>query len=144
MKFFKKITDERLLMKQLKHIRIAHIVQTLGIIIILVYEAVTKGIEAVYGTPLWWVFRLTITVLLLSAASMSIEHDTKIKSARRFIFFWSLFALILAVGAGIISTNQVGLIKGFMLGILSFVIAMIPGLFIWYLLKKKEVLDEDQ
>lgn len=132
-----KITDERLKLKNLKHIRIAHLIQTLGIMAILIYEGTTEGLEAVRGTPLWWVFRLTITVLLFSAISMSIEHDTKTRSPRKFFVGWLLFALILSVGVGIIGINQVGVKSSLLAGIISFIIAIIPGLYIRYLLKRK-------
>lgn len=134
-----KITDERLQLKNLKHIRIAHLIQTLGIMAILIYEGVTKGLEAVQGTPLWWVFRLTITVLLYSAVSMSIEHDTKTRSPKKFFVGWLLFTLILSVGAGFVGITQAGLAKGLLAGIISFIIAIIPGFYIRYLLKRKLV-----
>ena len=41
----KKITDERLVLRNLQHIRIAFIVQTLGILSILGYELYQGGLE---------------------------------------------------------------------------------------------------
>ena len=41
----KKITDERLILLNLKNIRIAFIIQTLGVLGILGYDAVKKGLE---------------------------------------------------------------------------------------------------
>lgn len=140
----KKIKDERLILKNLKHIRLAHIVQTIGIISILVYEGVTKGIDAVYLTPLWWVFRLTITVMLFSTISMSIEHDEKDRSPRKFLAGWSVFGLILALGVIIIGKDQVGIMKALLAGLVSFIVAMLPGGYIYYLMKrKKELIDDD-
>lgn len=133
----KKITDERLKLKNLKHIRIAHLIQTLGILAILTYESITQGIEAVRGTPLWWVFRLTITVLLFSAISISIEHDPKTRSPQKFFIGWMVFVLILTVGTIIIGINQVGISTALLGGAVAFVIAIIPGLYIRYLLKRK-------
>lgn len=42
-RWMKKIKDERLIIQNLKNIRIAFIVQTIGISAILIYEVVTKG-----------------------------------------------------------------------------------------------------
>jgi len=41
----KRIRDERLLLQNLKNIRVAFIVQTLGVVAILVYQAVTEGVR---------------------------------------------------------------------------------------------------
>ncbi len=140
----KKIKDERLIIKNLKHIRLAHIIQTIGIISILVYEGVTKGIDAVYLTPLWWVFRLTITVMLFSTISMSIEHDEKARSPKKFLTGWIIFGLILSLGVIIIGKDQVGIMKALLAGLVSFIVSMIPGGYIYYLLKrKKELIDAD-
>lgn len=134
----KKIIDERLKLKNLKHIRIAHLIQTLGILAILIYESITQGIDTVCGTPLWWVFRLTITVLLFSAVSMSIEHDTKRRSPKKFFIGWLIFALVVSVGTVIIiGINQVGFKTALLAGVLAFIIAIIPGLYIRHLLKIK-------
>lgn len=134
----KKIIDERLKLKNLKHIRIAHLIQTLGILAILIYESITQGIDTVRGTPLWWVFRLTITVSLFSAVSMSIEHDTKRRSPKKFFIGWLIFALVVSVGTVIIiGINQVGFKTALLAGVLAFIIAIIPGLYIRHLLKIK-------
>lgn len=133
----KRITDERLKLKNLKHIRIAHLIQTLGILTILIYESATQGIDAVRGTPLWWVFRLTITVLLFSAISISIEHDPKVRSPKKFLVGWMIFTFIMTIGTIIISVGQVDIKTALLVGGLAFIIAIIPGLYIWYLMKRK-------
>lgn len=133
----KKITDERLKLKNLEHIRIAHLIQTLGIFGILTYRTITEGIDAVFGTPLWWVFRLTVSVLLLSAVSMSIEHDTKTRSPKKFFTGWLIFTLVMTVGTFILGINQVSFPKLLLAGGAVFVVAILPGLYIRYLLKRK-------
>ncbi|GIN86208.1 hypothetical protein J6TS2_25940 [Heyndrickxia sporothermodurans] len=49
----KKIKDERLILQNLNNIRIAFIVQTLGIIGILGYDLFTNGIDEMRNNPLW-------------------------------------------------------------------------------------------
>ena len=49
----KKIRDERLILRNLKNIRIVFVIQTLGIVGILGYDLVTKGMDAMTSNPLW-------------------------------------------------------------------------------------------
>src|SRR5690554_5434261 len=69
----KRIRDERLLLQNLKNIRLAFIVQTLGLVAILVYQAVTEGIRQVVGNPLWLVLMLTMVVI--SVLQVGITFD---------------------------------------------------------------------
>lgn len=55
-KIMKKIKDERLIIQNLKNIRVAFIVQTLGLVAILIYHGITEGIVEVAKHPLWLVF----------------------------------------------------------------------------------------
>ena len=69
----KKIKDERLIIQNLKNIRIAFIVQTIGISAILIYEVVTKGPTEAIENPLWLVFMLTMVVFLWLHLKISID-----------------------------------------------------------------------
>lgn len=57
------IKDERLQMQSLKNIRIAFIVQTVGILAILLYETITVGFTQARANPIWIVFMLSAVVL---------------------------------------------------------------------------------
>lgn len=69
----KKIKDERLVLQSLKNIRFVFIVQTLGIITILVYQGFTEGTTKMTDNPLWFVF--IITVVILSWLNMRVSVD---------------------------------------------------------------------
>jgi len=47
----KKVKDERLILQNLKNIRIAYIVQTVGIVVFLGYDLVTKGVDLLFENP---------------------------------------------------------------------------------------------
>ena len=59
----KKIRDERLILQNLKNIRMAFIVQTIGIIGILVYQLISEGVMDLTGNPLWMLLLLIGVVL---------------------------------------------------------------------------------
>ena len=90
----KKITDERLVLKNLKNIRIAFIIQTIGILSILGYDLVTKGLEGMRENPLWLVFMITAIISAYLSMSISADHEiNKINPQKRFSI--SLIVLIL-------------------------------------------------
>ncbi|WP_244535659.1 hypothetical protein [Lentibacillus halodurans] len=50
-------------LQNLKNIRIAFMVQSVGIIAILLYDVITKGLSTMTDNPLWFVFMVTVIVL---------------------------------------------------------------------------------
>lgn len=58
-----KINDERLVLKNMKNIRVAYVLQTLGIIAILGFQFVSSGMNGIKESPLWIVF-IASTILL--------------------------------------------------------------------------------
>lgn len=79
----KKITDERLVIRNLQHIRIAFIVQTLGILAILGYELVQGGLDDMRENPLWLVFMITSIIYAYLTMSTSVEHEKQIKNPKK-------------------------------------------------------------
>ncbi len=73
----KKIKDERLILQNLKNIRVAFIVQTIGIIGILVYQAITDGIMAFTKNPLWLL--LLVVGVVLNYQNLMIANDIEDK-----------------------------------------------------------------
>jgi hypothetical protein len=57
------IKDERLIIQNLRNIRIAFVFQTLGILGILIYDGIRKGLSHVTDNPLWFVFMVTSIIL---------------------------------------------------------------------------------
>ena len=78
----KKITDERLLIKNLKNIRMAFLVQTFGIFAVLTYVAITEGASEATGNPFFTVFMLSMLVYLwlhLGISRDMSEHSEGVK-----------------------------------------------------------------
>ena len=73
----KKIKDDRLILKNLKNIRGAYIIQTLGIFCILGYDWITRGSEAMFESPLWFVFIVSTTALTFFSMDISVAHESR-------------------------------------------------------------------
>ncbi|GAB4074535.1 hypothetical protein GCM10028778_20380 [Barrientosiimonas marina] len=71
-----RINDERLIMQNLKNIRIIYALQTLGMVAILGYNFITNGMIGVKENPLWIVF-IASTVIL---AFLSLTTDERLIS----------------------------------------------------------------
>lgn len=97
----KKIKDERLILQNLKNIRIAFIFQSLGILAILIYDGITNGIVNVSrNNPLWLVFMGT--TIILSYLNMGISADTeemKGNKAKKITPLYLKVVLSFAIGA---------------------------------------------
>ncbi|MCM3741793.1 hypothetical protein M3210_16190 [Oceanobacillus luteolus] len=78
-----KIKDERLKLKNLENIRIAFIIQTFGIVAILVFDFVSKGMEEMTGNPLWIVFLITMVAFSYLSMNISIEYEKPRKSPKK-------------------------------------------------------------
>lgn len=100
----KRIKDERLILQNLKNIRVAFIVQTIGIIGILVYQAISEGIMAFTKNPLWML--LLLVGIVLNYQNLMIANDIEDKKTNPGSYSW---ILILAVAIGIV----VGLLVNF-------------------------------
>lgn len=74
----KKMKDERWGLRNLKHISIVFFIQTAGILAIIFYDGVTKGIDAATSTPVWFVFTISIIAhsILSLNNSIDINEDT--------------------------------------------------------------------
>lgn len=74
MSFLNKLSDERLLAKNLRNIRIAFVVQTLGVIAVLGYELLKNGAYAVFAEPLFLVLLVSIAVYLALTIPIAREN----------------------------------------------------------------------
>lgn len=90
----KKITDERLLIKNLKNVRVAFLVQTLGLFAVLTYVAITEGVSEAIGNPFFVVFMLSMAVyswLNLGISWDMSEHSEGVKRPGPYyrVILWS-------------------------------------------------------
>lgn len=143
----KKITDERLIVRNLQNIKIAYIVQTIGILLILGYEVFKSGVEGMTKNPLWMVFVVTSVIYGYLNMSVSVDHEKKPKEPVR-SFFISLFVVtIIAVAFTTLTsiTPNFNWGNGLLVGGIIFVCGIIPVSYVYRLrIKKKRDLEEDE
>jgi hypothetical protein len=138
-----KIKDERLQLKNLQNIRVAFLVQTLGIIGILTYELIQYGMDKMTDNPLWLVLILSTTVFLFLSINISVDHENPNKSPKKG-FTLSLVVLgVISIACGCFTTLGEGfsLINGLLFGGVVFVCGLFPVSFIYYVRQKNK--DED-
>ncbi|WP_046214979.1 hypothetical protein [Paenibacillus wulumuqiensis] len=135
------IKDERLVMQNLKNIRLAFGVQSAGIAIILLYTLVKYGLEEMIAQPIWIVFMLTAMTLGYANLRISVDMDRS-ETARKPKPY--LYNLILAAGAGIIAGGAVwfsqpenSMRDALIVGGVVFVCLLIPYSIVYYLQRKK-------
>src|SRR5699024_8438859 len=125
------IKDERLILKNLQNIRIAYLVQTIGIVAILVYDLVTKGMETMTKNPLWFVFILTGVVTAYLNMSISVEHETNEKSPKKKLVIWLAVSIIISLVMGVLTSMSDG--NGLLTGGIVFLCFLAAGLYVYYL-----------
>lgn len=136
----KKITDERLIFKNLQNIKVTYIVQTIGILSILGYEFVQGGLEEMRQNPLWLVFILTSVVYSYLSMSVSIDHEEKIKNPKKslIISVGILFLIVLVIGFLTAITPNFGWLDGLFFGAIIFICGFIPCYYIFRIRLKQE------
>ncbi|KRG11795.1 hypothetical protein ACA29_14685 [Lederbergia galactosidilytica] len=134
--------DERLQLQNFKNIRIAFLLQTLGIVAILVYEGIDKGVRAVVVNPLFIVLMLTMAVLLWLNIKITIDVYDDSEKPRKFspynqivlisVVIAIIFALVAKFALNMIVFNEI-----FLIGFIVFICFLIPGSYIYYVRKKR-------
>lgn len=133
----KVIKDERLKIKNLKNIRIAFILQTLGIIGILFLNFLKDGAMAVFDSPLFFLLILVSTIFLYTSLNISIEYD-EIKSPKLNLTIYIIISLIASIAVAYFSiTSGVILIEGIIYGIILFICFLISSIYLYKLRIKK-------
>ncbi|NEU32084.1 hypothetical protein GN156_15100 [bacterium LRH843] len=143
----KKTTDERLIVRNLQHIKIAYIVQTIGILSILGYEVLEGGVEGMTRNPLWMVFMLTSVIYGYLNMSVSVEHEGKPKKPVRSFIISLIVVTSIAVTFAILTsiTPNFNLGDGLLIGGIIFVCGIIPVSYVYRLrIKQEKDLEEDE
>ena len=96
----KKIKDERLLLKNLKNIRIAFLVQSIGLFSVLTYIALTEGPREATGNLFFTVFLLSMAVYLWLSLDISrdVSDHSEIEKRPAPYYRW----VLLSAGIGIV------------------------------------------
>lgn len=135
----KKLTDERLMIKNLKNIQIAYFLQTLGIIGILAYEAVTKGWNAMLNDPLWLLIMTTTVVSAYQSISISVEYENVKKSPKRNLGFSIIVLFLISSILGFFVSKSSGYTfkDGVICGGILFICGIFPIAYVFKLRKKQ-------
>jgi amino acid permease len=143
----KKIKDERLIMKNLQNIRIAYIIQTIGILGILGYDLVTKGMDGMTDNPVWYVFIVTAIVSAYLSMNVNVDHENRKKDPKKGLYLSILIITVLSFFIGLLFINTDGykLMNGVLIGGIIFICCLTPVLYTYYLRNKRERdIDEEE
>ncbi|MFC6464042.1 hypothetical protein ACFP65_03360 [Marinilactibacillus sp. GCM10026970] len=134
----KKNTDERLILKNLKNIRIAYVIQTIGIFMILAYDRITIGSNALRGNPLWFVFIISTTILVFSSITISVDHEVQKRVTKKSLLISIAIIAFISIAVGIFApfTSESGPISGFITGGIFFICVFVPYMYLYYLRNK--------
>ncbi|OVE34560.1 branched-chain amino acid ABC transporter substrate-binding protein [Priestia aryabhattai] len=142
----KVITDERLVIKNLKNIRFAFAFQTLALVGILLYDGITKGFNHITDNPLWLVLILTSVILGYLNLSISVDSYENEKQIRK-IPYYLLVLCCVAVGVifGLLTkiTSNTSLADSVIIGLVIFICFLGTFSFGYFLIKKRSKDDEE-
>jgi hypothetical protein len=134
----KKIKDERLVIQNLKNIRVAFLVQTLGIILILVKDIIDG--KEIFGTPLFFLFIVTIVVFNLISMGVSIDNEepkrNSILNTYKKVILLSIVVGVVFTGLYVILSPERPLLEAFVGGLILF-ICFLSSFSIVYFIKQK-------
>lgn len=95
----KKIKDERLILKNLKYMRIALIIQIIGILSILVHKAITINFGSAVESPLMFVLIISCLPLIYGNMDIGIDNNEKPDKENNQRPYYK--KLLIALGVGI-------------------------------------------
>lgn len=133
----KKITDERLKLKNLKVIRLAFVIQYVGIIGLLSYDYIKNGQKSATENPLWLLFIITNIVMAFGAMPISTDHEKLKKSPSYSNYFF--VSLLIGVAAAVLTmimspTSSIRTIV--LIGALFFICFLVPFTVLYRFRKK--------
>lgn len=140
----KKIKDERLILKNLNNIRIAYLVQTLGIVVLLGYDIFTNGVDALIRNPLWIVLMLANTVYLWLSMEISVDSEENPKSpVKSFLISMAVLVVVAALLGFFVSISDgFNRFNGIITSAIVFFSGFLPVIYIYYLQKKRSTDEE--
>lgn len=138
----KKITDERLILKNLQNLRISHVVLVIGVLCILGYDLFQGGPEKMLKNPLWMVLMLATIVYSYLSMSVSLEHERKMRNPRKpFVVGLVVVTVTSTTIAYLVSvTSDFNWMDGLLVGAIVFICSFIPMYYI-YRLRLKQALE---
>lgn len=135
----KKINDERLILQNLKNIKVAYIVQTVGIIGILGYDLINHGAETMFKSPVGLVFLISSITSMFLNSKINVDFEKDNKNPKTGLILSILVVIAISVVSGIMISkgDSFDKINGILSGVLIFVCGLIPSFYIYKLRKEK-------
>ncbi|WP_017814353.1 hypothetical protein [Paenibacillus shenyangensis] len=135
------IRDERLIIQNLRNIRLAFGVQSAGIGIILLYTLIRYGLEEMIAQPVWIVFMLTAITLGYANLRISVDMDRPSNPRKPGSYYYSI---LMSAASGLIvgglvwfSHPKEPLRDALIIGGVVFVCLLIPSFVVSYWRHKK-------
>ncbi|MCX2825918.1 branched-chain amino acid ABC transporter substrate-binding protein [Bacillus pseudomycoides] len=143
----KKIKDERLILQNLKNVRIAFLFQTIGILGILGYIGFYEGIDQITKSPLWLLFLLTSILLAYLQMGISIDAEETEKGMKttpyyKLVLRAAIIGIIFVIIYMIFSPERL-LWESILMGSIFF-LCFLASFSVSYFIKKKRVQDIDE
>ncbi|WJE51868.1 branched-chain amino acid ABC transporter substrate-binding protein [Bacillus cereus] len=143
----KKIKDERLILQNLKNVRIAFLFQSIGIIGILGYIGFNEGIDQITKSPLWLLFMLTSILLAYLQMGVSIDAEETEKGMKttpyyKLVLRSTIVGIIFAIIYVILSPER-PLWEAILIGSILF-LCFLASFSVSYFIKKKRMQDIDE
>jgi cytochrome c biogenesis factor len=146
-KSVKKITDERLILVNLKNIRIAYVCQTIGILAVLIYIALTSGSRMAIESPFFLVMMLTNILLIFLQMRVTADIEATEKKRKKALPYYAFVLISLAVGVlmGMVSwfSDRQHPYNVWISGMIFFV-CFLGSFSLMYYLKKKRTDDDEE
>lgn len=138
--FLSKGTDERLALKNLQKIRIAFVIQTLGIVGILGYDLVTSGMDGMRENPLWIIFIVAMTIFAYLSMNISVDHENDKKPAKIGLSISLIVVAALSIAIGILTTLSEGstVKDGIIIGLVILICGLMPSFLVFNLRRKRD------
>ncbi|MDR0922477.1 MAG: hypothetical protein LBM95_08850 [Lactobacillales bacterium] len=107
-----KITDEEIQLKQLKQFRSAFLLQDTLILLFLGFTWASKGINALYSSPLFSIFLLTLMVFALQNYGLSREMDDRTTPLKKALAIGLLVVIVLLALSAVLHFLLSGRLEG--------------------------------
>lgn len=126
-------SDERLISKNLQKIRIAYVIQIIGIWCVLIYDFISGGIDKLSENPLWIVFIISTVVLTFLSMSTSVDYEDDRINAKKGLTISSIAVAIISIITGILISlnNDSTIYDGTLAGIVILICGLIPFIFLY-------------
>ncbi|GAB4074718.1 hypothetical protein GCM10028778_22210 [Barrientosiimonas marina] len=134
-------SDERLALKNLQKIRVAFVIQLLGIFGILGYDLISKGMDGMKENPLWFVFSLSTLILVFLSMNISVDYEGDEKSAGKGLGISTIVLVLISISVVFftIYLNETStLVDGLLAGGILFICGFLSFLFLYGLRRGKE------